>query len=41
MRYTCYANGFQFDSHLADFTYFSLLFIRLMCYLYGLVLGYG
>ena len=28
MCYRCYANGFQFDSHLADFclVFFSLLF---------------
>jgi len=39
MRYAYYANVFQFDSHLPDFSFFSLLFIRLMCYLYELVLG--
>ena len=29
--YSCYANGFRFDSHLADFCciFFSLLFFRL------------
>jgi len=32
-------DGFQFDSHLAELTFFSLLFVRLTCYLYGLVLG--
>jgi len=25
----CYANGFQFDSHSADFRFFSLPFFRL------------
>ena len=35
--YGCYANVFEFDSLLVDFTIFSLLFIRLTCYLYGLV----
>jgi len=29
MRYGCYANGFRFDSHLADFRFFSLLFSSL------------
>jgi len=26
MRYGCYANGFQFDSHLADFLFFLYFF---------------
>jgi len=39
MRYGCYANGFQFDSHLVDFTF--LLFFGLTCYLYRLRLGLG
>jgi len=39
MRYGYYANGFQFDSHLANFRFFFLLFFRLTCYLQGLVLG--
>jgi len=38
MHYGYYANGFQFDSHFADLYFLSLLFFRLMCYLYGLVL---
>ena len=29
MCYGCYDNGFQFDSYLADFCFFSLLFFRL------------
>jgi len=46
MRYNCYANGFQFDSHLADFylfffTYFQayLLPLRVSVRL-GLWLGF-
>jgi len=43
MRDGCYANGFPFDSHLADFRFFSLFFsgLHVWCYLYGLVLGLG
>jgi len=41
MHYGCYVNGFQFDSHLADFTLFFITFFRLTCYLYGLVLLLG
>jgi len=40
MRHGRYANGFQFDSHLVDFTFFELFF-RPTCYLYGLGLGLG
>jgi len=29
MRYGYYANGFRFDSHLANFRFFSLLFLGL------------
>jgi len=34
-------NGFPFDTHLADLSFFSLLFFRLRCYLYGLGLELG
>jgi len=36
MRYAYYANDFQFDSHLADFHFFSVLIFRFTCYLYRL-----
>jgi len=26
MRHSCYANGFQFGSHLADFNFFNTFF---------------
>jgi len=26
MRYGCYANGFRFDYHFADFTFLELFF---------------
>jgi len=39
MHYGCYANGFQFDSHLADFSFFFLYFLQAYCYLYRLVLA--
>ena len=38
MHCGCYAIGFRLDSHLDDLTFFSLLFFRLTCCLYGLVL---
>jgi len=28
MHYSCYANGFRFDSHLADFTFFFFTFYQ-------------
>jgi len=36
MRYSYYANGFWFDSYLADFTFFSGLHVT---FTYGLALG--
>jgi len=41
MRYGCYANGFLYDSHHADFCFFFFTFLQayVTCYLYGLVLG--
>jgi len=32
MRYSCYANGFRFDSHLVNFTFFSGLRVTFTSY---------
>ena len=40
MCYGCYANGFWFDSHVAEFRFFFFAFLQapLRCYVQGLVL---